>query len=229
MYSGTCAYRLSVSYGGSAALSRYARTGLLDVIRADYIRIARKGSSGGVVIIKHVARNGMIPIITLMSHCYQYLSAAPLSSKSSLASLVRAASFSQAFCKRTNAVMVVLLISSLLTLIGMLLADLTYALVDPASLLIKAIMKHTQNIMASEPEDLSFSDIVWQQLRRIDSPLALYGYSAFSLRSRLGHRFLLRSDHSSGRMQAVSIFHGSLPSLTITITKMALINSSTSS
>ena len=45
-----------MSYGSLAALSRYARTGLLDVIRADYIRTARaKGLPEGIVIIKHAA------------------------------------------------------------------------------------------------------------------------------------------------------------------------------
>ncbi|MGB0647684.1 MAG: ABC transporter permease, partial [Bradymonadia bacterium] len=63
-----CLPIVCMSYGGLAALSRYARTGLLDVIRADYIRTARaKGLPEGVVIIKHAARNGMIPIITLMA------------------------------------------------------------------------------------------------------------------------------------------------------------------
>ena len=50
-----------------ATLSRYARTGVIDVIRADYIRTARaKGLHEFVVIMKHAVRNGMIPILTLL-------------------------------------------------------------------------------------------------------------------------------------------------------------------
>ncbi|MEL6546914.1 MAG: ABC transporter permease, partial [Myxococcota bacterium] len=47
-----------------AALSRYARAGVIDVIRADYVRTARaKGLHEAVVVVKHAARNGMIPIL----------------------------------------------------------------------------------------------------------------------------------------------------------------------
>ena len=55
------------SYAALAALSRYARSGLLDVIRSDYVRTARaKGLPESVVILKHAARNGMIPICYLL-------------------------------------------------------------------------------------------------------------------------------------------------------------------
>ena len=122
-----------MSYGGLAALSRYARTGLLDVIRADYIRTARaKGLPESVVIIKHAARNGMIPIITLMATLLPVLIGGSVIIEvifdiPGMGSFI----FSSILQKDYNAVMVVLLISSLLTLIGMLLADLAYALVDP--------------------------------------------------------------------------------------------------
>src|SRR5262249_32254690 len=57
-----------LTYGSLAALSRYMRTGLLDVIRADYIRTARaKGLSERVVIGKHALRNGLLPILTLLA------------------------------------------------------------------------------------------------------------------------------------------------------------------
>ncbi|MEC7750246.1 MAG: ABC transporter permease [Myxococcota bacterium] len=122
-----------MSYGGLAALSRYARTGLLDVIRSDYIRTARaKGLPEGVVIIKHAARNGMIPIITLMATLLPALIGGSVIIEvifgiPGMGSYM----FSSILQYDYNAVMVVLLISSFLTLVGMLLADLSYALVDP--------------------------------------------------------------------------------------------------
>lgn len=128
-----CLPIICMSYGGLAALSRYARTGLLDVIRADYIRTARaKGLPEGVVIIKHAARNGMIPIITLMATLLPVLIGGSVIIEvifgiPGMGSYI----FSSILQKDYNAVMVVLLISSSLTLIGMLLADLAYALVDP--------------------------------------------------------------------------------------------------
>ena len=66
---GTWCSRVRHLHGGHApALSRYARTGVIDVIRADYVRTARaKGLAEPVVIVKHAARNGMIPILTLLA------------------------------------------------------------------------------------------------------------------------------------------------------------------
>ena len=128
-----CLPIVCMSYGGLAALSRYARTGLLDVIRADYIRTARaKGLPEGIVIIKHAARNGMIPIITLMATLLPVLIGGSVIIEvifgiPGMGSYI----FTSITQNDYNAVMVVLLISSLLTLIGMLLADLAYALVDP--------------------------------------------------------------------------------------------------
>src|SRR4029453_17290864 len=54
-------------YGGLAQLSRYTRGGMLDVIRSDYVRTARaKGLSESSVILRHAARNGMMPVVTLL-------------------------------------------------------------------------------------------------------------------------------------------------------------------
>jgi len=124
---------LCMTYGGLAALSRYARTGLLDVIESDYIRTARaKGLPEGIVIIKHAARNGMIPIITLMATLLPALIGGSVIIEvifqiPGMGSYV----FTSITQYDYNAVMAVLLISCVLTLIGMLLADLSYALVDP--------------------------------------------------------------------------------------------------
>ncbi len=124
---------ICMSYGSLAALSRYARTGLLDVIRADYIRTARaKGLPEGIVIIKHAARNGMIPILTLMATLLPALIGGSVIIEvifgiPGMGSYI----FESITLRDYNAVMAVLLISSTLTLIGMLLSDLSYALVDP--------------------------------------------------------------------------------------------------
>ena len=120
-------------YGSLAALSRYARTGLLDIIRADFIRTARaKGLPESVVIIKHAARNGMIPILTLMATMLPALIGGSVIIETifgipGMGSYI----FESILLRDYNAVMAVLLISSTLTLIGMLISDLSYALVDP--------------------------------------------------------------------------------------------------
>ena len=121
------------TYGSLAALSRYARTGLLEIIRADFIRTARaKGLPEGVVIIKHAARNGMIPIITLMATLLPVLLGGSVIIEVifGIPGMGRLG-FEAIMTRDYNVVMAILLISSLLTLIGMLLSDLLYALIDP--------------------------------------------------------------------------------------------------
>ena len=56
-----------LTYATFASLSRYMRSGMLEVIRQDYIRTARaKGLSERAVILRHALRNSLISIITLL-------------------------------------------------------------------------------------------------------------------------------------------------------------------
>ncbi|WP_072387398.1 ABC transporter permease [Hyphomicrobium sp. CS1BSMeth3] len=51
-----------------ASLVRYVRSAVLDVIRLDYVTTARaKGLGERVVIVKHVVRNALIPVVTLVA------------------------------------------------------------------------------------------------------------------------------------------------------------------
>jgi peptide/nickel transport system permease protein len=51
-----------------ASLTRYVRSAVLDVIRLDYVTTARsKGLGERVVVIKHVVRNALIPVVTLVA------------------------------------------------------------------------------------------------------------------------------------------------------------------
>jgi len=52
----------------AASLTRYVRSAVLDVIRLDYVTTARaKGLAERVVIVKHVVRNALIPVVTLVA------------------------------------------------------------------------------------------------------------------------------------------------------------------
>src|SRR4051794_14925721 len=52
----------------AASMTRYVRSAMLDVIRLDYVTTARaKGLGEHVVIIKHVVRNALIPVVTLVA------------------------------------------------------------------------------------------------------------------------------------------------------------------
>src|SRR5256885_2181653 len=51
-----------------ASWTRYVRSAVLDVIRLDHVTTARsKGLSEHVVVIKHVVRNALIPVVTLVA------------------------------------------------------------------------------------------------------------------------------------------------------------------
>lgn len=119
--------------GSLAALSRYARTGLVDVIRADYVRTARaKGLHEFVVIVKHAARNGMIPILTLLGSLLPVLVSGSVIIEVIFNIPGMGLYLYDAINLRDyNAVMGVLMMASVLTLFGILLSDLSYAFADP--------------------------------------------------------------------------------------------------
>lgn len=51
-----------------ASLTRFTRSAVLDVIRLDYVTTARaKGLSEGATIVKHVVRNALVPVVTLVA------------------------------------------------------------------------------------------------------------------------------------------------------------------
>lgn len=59
----------TVALGGAplATLARYTRSSMIDVIRSDYVRTARaKGLAERKVILKHVLKNALIPVVTLI-------------------------------------------------------------------------------------------------------------------------------------------------------------------
>ena len=56
-----------LSLGGMAGVCRQTRSSMLEAIRQDYVRTARsKGLEENTIISKHVLKNGLIPIVTLI-------------------------------------------------------------------------------------------------------------------------------------------------------------------
>jgi ABC-type dipeptide/oligopeptide/nickel transport system permease component len=65
---------IALGAGPFAQLARYTRSSMIDVIRSDYVRTARaKGLAEQKVIIKHVLRNALIPVITLIGPLFAAL------------------------------------------------------------------------------------------------------------------------------------------------------------
>lgn len=122
-----------LTYGSLAALSRYARTGLLEVIRSDYIRTARaKGLPEKVVILRHALRNGMMPIITLLASILPILIGGSVVIEF-IFNIPGVGLFvlDSIYNRDYNAIMAVQLLAAAMTLFGILLSDISYAIVDP--------------------------------------------------------------------------------------------------
>jgi peptide/nickel transport system permease protein len=52
----------------AAQISRYMRASMLDNLQQDYVRTARaKGMGEGVVVLRHVLRNSLIPVVTVIA------------------------------------------------------------------------------------------------------------------------------------------------------------------
>ena len=121
------------SFGGLAGLSRYMRSSMLDVIRQDYVTVARaKGLPEGKVIYRHAFRNALLPLITLLG-----LSVPGLIGGSVIfENIFGIPGMGQLFYNGVMArdyplIMGILTIGAVLTLLGNLLADIGYMLADP--------------------------------------------------------------------------------------------------
>jgi len=112
---------------------RYQRAGVIEAMQEDYTRTARaKGLPERVVFFRHVWRNALLPIVTFLG-----LSLSSLIGGSFLVEFVFAwpgmgrLGVEAALARDYTVVMAVTMLSSLLVMIGNLVADITYALVDP--------------------------------------------------------------------------------------------------
>ena len=124
---------LVAAFGGLAGMSRYMRANMLEVIRQDYITTARaKGLPERVVIFKHALRNALLPVITILGLSVPGLIGGSVIFESIFAIPGMGQLFYGAVMARDYPlVMGELVIGAVLTLVGNMLADLGYALVDP--------------------------------------------------------------------------------------------------
>ena len=122
-----------LTYGGLAALSRYQRAGMLEVIRQDYIRTARaKGVPEKWVVFKHAFRNSVIPIITLLGYLLpgMFGGSVIIESIFSIPGMGQLG-FEAVLSRDYPVVMAIATISAFLTLFGLLVSDILYVWADP--------------------------------------------------------------------------------------------------
>lgn len=122
-----------LTYYTFAALSRYMRSSMLEIVRQDFIRTARaKGLSERLVIYRHALRNSLLPIVTLMADLLPALIGGSIAIETIFSIPGMGHLSYEAVLRRDYPViMAVFTISAMLTLAGILLADLLYTIIDP--------------------------------------------------------------------------------------------------
>lgn len=123
----------TLTYTGLAFLSRYARANMLEVLHAQYITTARaKGIGERRVIFIHAFRNTLVPLVTLMASLLPSLLGGSVIVESifSIPGMGLLA-FEAILSRDLPVIMAITSLSAILTLLGILLADIAYALVDP--------------------------------------------------------------------------------------------------
>jgi peptide/nickel transport system permease protein len=116
-----------------ALYSRYMRASMLDVINSDYVRTARaKGLPERHVIVRHVVRNALIPIVTIASLNVGGLLGGAIITES----VFTLDGIGYYFIQKLNsadlyAVMAYLLVTSIIIIVFNLIADVLYGYLDP--------------------------------------------------------------------------------------------------
>jgi peptide/nickel transport system permease protein len=123
----------AIMYGGLAAQSRLSRTAILEVLRRDYVRTAlAKGLSRLTIMWRYVGRNAAITIVTAIAGSLGVILGGSLIVETVFQINGFGLFFYEAIINRDyNVIMFSVIAGSCLTLLGYLVADISYTLLDP--------------------------------------------------------------------------------------------------
>jgi peptide/nickel transport system permease protein len=116
-----------------ASWTRYVRSAVLDAIRLDHVTTARaKGLAERVVIVKHVVRNALIPVVTLVALSMPAVFGGAIVTEQifripGIGSLL----ISSVLANDTPVIMAVTFVSACLVILFNLIADILYGWLDP--------------------------------------------------------------------------------------------------
>jgi peptide/nickel transport system permease protein len=124
---------IAIKYGTLAVQARLARTAFLEVMRQDHVRTAKaKGLGTLPILIKHVGRNGSITIVTSLAASLGVVLGGSLIVETIFEINGFGRFFYEAILNRDyNVVLFSAFAGSFLTLIGFLIADISYTFLDP--------------------------------------------------------------------------------------------------
>jgi len=119
--------------GSAGTWARYVRASMLDVIHSEYVTTARsKGLRERTVIVRHIFRNALLPVVTIVAAELPNLLGGAIITEQ----VFQWPGIGMLTVKRTSerdypVLMGITVLSALMILLSNLLADITYALVDP--------------------------------------------------------------------------------------------------
>jgi microcin C transport system permease protein len=118
---------------GFTVLSFLMKNSLLEEVRLDYVRTARaKGLDERTVIYKHALRNALIPIVTgLGSFLTVFFAGSIIIEQVFNIDGMGFLSYKSILSRDYNVIMALIFIEALLAMVGWLVSDLTYVLIDP--------------------------------------------------------------------------------------------------
>jgi len=116
-----------------AAFSRYIRSSVLDELAQDYVRMARsKGNAQRAILLRHVLRNALSPVVTLLGLSLPFIISGTLITEQVFNYPgVGLLAFNAAVSQDYPVLLGVVLVVGIATVLGSLLADIGYALLDP--------------------------------------------------------------------------------------------------
>lgn len=119
--------------GGIVVFSRYVRSQVLEVIGQDYVRTARaKGLMELAVIQKHIVRNALLPVVTLMGGVLPGLISGAVLIETIFSWPGMGRLYLEAALTRDYPLLLAIItLATIATMLGTLMADLLYGVVDP--------------------------------------------------------------------------------------------------
>lgn len=117
----------------AASWTRYVRSAVLDVIQLDYVTTARsKGLPDRVIVVKHVLRNALIPVVTMVALEIPIVFGGAIVTEQifripGIGSLL----ISSIMANDTPVIMAIAFVLSVLVILFNLVADVLYRLLDP--------------------------------------------------------------------------------------------------
>lgn len=116
-----------------ASMTRFVRSAVLEVIKLDYINTARaKGLSERVTIVKHVVRNALIPVVTLVAlQIPGIFTGAVITEQIFRVPGIGSLLITAILANDTPVVMAIIFVFSCLVVLFNLVADIVYGWLDP--------------------------------------------------------------------------------------------------